>query len=88
MMTEDVEINIDWTLKSIKKTRAEGESKPEICFGCSKEHVQIKSYEVAVLNHNLQWTDASGGVYEKLKVQYCDACIDELINEMSEKITN
>ena len=84
-MTDEVVINVDWTLESIKKTKDNTKHQDGDCFACGKEHMQVKVYEMAILNNKLHWSDGSGGVYEKIKVQYCDDCVDEFLYSIQEQ---
>ncbi len=81
---ETYNVNVEWTVDSIKKTLAEGKSRVDICFSCAKEHIPVKTYQVAIANNKLQWTDGQGPVYEKIRVQYCDACAEEMIKSLEE----
>jgi protein-arginine kinase activator protein McsA len=78
------DVNVEWTLKSMKKAINEGKSRLDVCYSCAKENIPIKTYLVAVVNNRLQWTSASGPVYEKIKVQYCEACAEEMIKSLEE----
>jgi len=77
---QDYEINVEWTLKSMKESFEDDKSEKGVCFSCAKDDSEIKEYVIAVKNNKLQWTDASGAVWEKVKVQYCIKCAKELID--------
>ena len=81
---ETYDVHVEWTLTAMTMCLKESKSRVDVCFTCAKEHVPIKTYQVAVANHKLQWTDASGPVYEKIRVQYCDACAEEMIKDLEE----
>lgn len=84
MSDEVYDVNVEWTLEAMKKVIKESKSRVDVCFGCSTEHIPVKTYQVAVANRKLQWTDASGPVYEKLRVQYCESCAEEMIKTLEE----
>ena len=84
-MDEEFDVNAEWTLKSIEERKKEGKYRTDVCYDCSKKNVQVKTYLVAVANRKLAWQDGDGAVYEKLRVQYCDDCVDKLVSTLKEE---
>lgn len=78
----DVEVNIDWTLDSIKETMENDEHTTALCFGCERDGVPIKVYTIAVKSSVLYWQDGMGPVWEKVQTQYCDDCAVELMSTL------
>ncbi len=80
----DVEINIGWTLDSMKKILDEGEYIKGQCYDCGSTDEPVKLYRIAAKASNMMWQDGNGPVWIKQKVVYCDSCAKSFIEMLEE----
>jgi len=85
-MSEDVEINSEWTLESMKKTFNNEPYGSGDCYACRSVDKSIKAYIIGAKSKDLMWSDKREPVWEKVRVQYCDECAKELMAEIEKSM--
>lgn len=86
-LSDDVFLNAEWTLASLRKSLKEDDKFEGVCYSCGEELNDIRKTQIAVRDSKHFWQDGMGPIFVKKDVQYCGFCMMAIIDMLKDEVT-
>ena len=86
-LSDDVILNVEWTLAALRKSLKENDKFEGFCYSCGEELNDIRNTQIAVKDNSVSWQDGAGPVFVKKDVQYCGFCMMAIIETLKGEVT-